>query len=73
MERLVLALGSLLLSALIIGCGGGGTTSGTVIGPAQTVPDSENPNLPAEVREQAKKEEEQSRKIREAQSKAAKP
>lgn len=49
MKRLVAGIGTLVLVIQIAGCDGGSSTTGTATGPA--VKNSENTNLPAEVRE----------------------
>jgi hypothetical protein len=49
MKRLVVGIGTLILVIQIAGCDSGSSSPGPATGPA--VKNSENPNLPAEVRE----------------------
>jgi hypothetical protein len=66
MKRLAVVLGMFVLATQIAGCGGGGSTTEAVTGPA--VKNSENPNLPPEVREFEARQEAQVTKAMEKQN-----
>ena len=68
MQRLSLVFGSLVLSTLFLGCGGSGGMGG---GGANAVPQSQNPDLPDEVRAEFKREEDMAKKAADRSAKSA--